>query len=114
MIRPDIKNGTVIQEDIGGGCTIFHQVIKRADKTILIGELKNKIVERNVKMQTVKIEPMIDAFVNDERIRLRLGDDGRIGPLARMHWWSVWKGKGVTHWMPLPTPPKQSSEGEEG
>jgi len=22
--------------------------------------------------------------------------------------------EGVTHWMPLPTPPKQSSEGEEG
>ena len=120
MNRPDIEIGTILEYSIGCGCDEFWQVISRTAKTVTVRKIKEKIVNRKVQYQTCDYLPLKDEFYPPDMqptyiggykdgeskfkdkdvntIKLKLSDDGRIGPQVRMMWWKVWNGKPQNQW----------------
>lgn len=100
--KPSIpKPGTILYYAIGCGCTQFWQVKKSTAKSVVVGMLNNKVVNRNLKYQTCDYLPVKDSFEQDVPDKvLRVAPDGRIGPLKRLLWWGIWDGKPSPQWSP--------------
>lgn len=96
-----INIGTILVHSIGCGCDSFFQVVNATPRTVVVRELQDAIVKRDIKYQTYDIRPIPNMFVTDsELIRLRIAPDGRIGPRERMIWWSVYDGKAINQYSP--------------
>lgn len=87
---------------------------KRTPKTVTARKIKYEITERNISYQSMKIAPIKDAFEeprmikeyvsgymagkpkyrdkDEDTVKLKIADDGRIGPIERMVWWRIWEG----------------------
>ena len=98
----------------GSGHDSFWQVVETTPKTVVARKLEYKVVSRNIKRQSLEIVPVKDKFLPPEMekkyiggymkgeskfretdvntVRLRIADDGRIGPIMRLDWWSLWEG----------------------
>ena len=110
-----MKTGEILVHSIGCGCDTFYQVVKATKKFVVAKKLEEKTVRHNVKLQQWDTVPIKDKFskpnmqhkylggyregkerykiVDKNTVKLKIADDGHIGPLKRMIWWNVWDGK---------------------
>ena len=95
-----LKTGDIIVESIGCGHDSFWQIVKVSPKSVVVRPIEYKVTKRQIKYQSMDIEPIKDAFEGEETRRLMVTEDGRIGPIERLHWWSVWKGESLNQYSP--------------
>jgi ribosome modulation factor len=95
--------GTILDNSIGCGTTLFYQVTCRKGDLITVRRLKSHYLNHNRKSQTCDVLPLRDQFAGDEeekKLRLKIGHRGKlqIGPIKRMIWWGIWDGKPSAQW----------------
>lgn len=117
-----IEVGSILVHSIGCGCDEFYQVVKATEKTVTARRLEYRIVRGSVKNQCMDILPIKDKFLppsmshkyiggykagksvfkeyDENIVKLRISDDGRIGPVKRMIWWHVFDGKKKEQYSP--------------
>ena len=117
-----MKKGEILVHSIGCGCDSFWQVVEATGKFVVVKRLEEKIINRNVRCQTYDIVPIKNKFcppkmdskylggykagnpkfkeVDKNTLKLKIADDGHIGPIKRMIWWKKWSGKKQNQYCP--------------
>lgn len=117
-----IGKDDILVHSIGCGCDEFWQVVKTTPKTVTARRIEYGIVKQSVKHQSMEIAPVKDKFVppsiehkyiggyrdgkskfkkaDGNTIKLRIAEDGHIGPIVRMEWWRKWDGKSLNQYSP--------------